>query len=124
MSEETKMSLVKSDCLGRRQYGAEYRREAVAAFARSGQSAKGFAGQLGVKYSTFASWVAKARRSGEGQDAGEAPAAPKFLLAEVGEEPAAGGSGGVSVSLPGGAVARAGSREEVLLLAELIKALS
>jgi transposase-like protein len=124
MSEETKMSLVKSDCLGRRQYGAEYRREAVAAFARSGQSAKGFAGQLGVKYSTFASWVAKARRGlpGRREEPGSREA-PQFLLAEIGPE-SAGRTGEVSVSLPGGAVARAGNREEVLLLAELIRALA
>jgi len=123
MSETTKISLIKADRKGRTQYSAEYRREVLAAFAKSGQTAMGFAEHLGVKYSTFASWVSKAKRLGGGKSPKKVAEEPKFLLAEVRDEAEA-TSVGVSVSLPGGVVARAGSREEVLLLAELIKALS
>lgn len=116
------MSLVKADRKGRTQYSAQYRQEALAAFARSGQSAMGFAEHLGVKYSTFASWVAKAKGPGEKRPR-KATEEPKFLLAEVREEGRR-ATVGVSVNLPGGMVARAGNHEEVLLLAQLIKALS
>lgn len=83
----------------------------------------GFAQHLGVKYSTFASWVSKAKEPGRENPEKGARENPTFLLAEVREGDRA-TSAGLSVSLPGGMVAHAGNREEVVLLAELIRALS
>ena len=49
--------LIRADFHGRCRYTQEFRREAVAAFERSGLSGIQFARQCGVKYSTFAYWV-------------------------------------------------------------------
>jgi transposase-like protein len=121
MSETAKMELIKADRQGRTRYSPEYRQQALDAFGRSGQSAMAFAEHLGVKYSTFASWAAKAGRSGPKQPAKPKSAGPTFLLAEIAD---AAPATGVSVHLPGGMVARASCHEEVFLLAELIKALA
>lgn len=121
MSETEQMEIVKSDKQGRTRYSREYRQQALEAFAISGQSAMAFAERLGVKYSTFASWVSKANRSGRKQTSEPARSAPSFMLAEIRDEVSV---SGLSVSLPGGMMVRANTREEVTLLAELIKALT
>lgn len=121
MSETAKLEIIRADTQGRTRYSAEYRQQTVEAFDASGQSAMAFAGHVGVKYSTFASWVSKAKRSGRKQPAKPATAATSFVLAEITEDaPAA----GLKVVLPGGMEVRAGTREEIVLLAELIKALA
>ena len=115
------MELIRADKQGRTRYGPEYRQQAVAAFEGSGQTAMAFAEHLGVKYSTFASLVSKANRSGPKRSAKPRSPAPSFLLAEIVEDVPVSGLG---VVLPGGVEARACTREEVVLLAELIKALA
>ena len=52
-------SIIKSDRIGRTRYSAEYEAEVVAAFDGSGLSGPAFAKQCGIKYPTFAAWVAK-----------------------------------------------------------------
>jgi transposase-like protein len=115
------MGIIRSDTRERTRYTSEYRQEALRAFEASSLSAMAFARHLGVKYSTFVSWVVKAKHGGR-QD-GEEPtkAGPSFLLAEIAEE---GPTCGLCVTLPGGLEARATSHEEVVLLAALIKALA
>jgi len=116
-SEST--SIIKSDRLGRVRYSAEYKAEVVAAFKASGLSGPAFARQCGIKYPTFAAWVAGSRKSGDPAPATEG--GPQFLLAEV-----AGPSGGgaLKVELPGGAVAHVSSASQAGLLGELLRALA
>ncbi|MGB6219951.1 IS66 family insertion sequence element accessory protein TnpA [Haloferula sp.] len=55
-------SIIKSVCIGRTRYSAEYKAEVVAAFEGSGLSGPAFAKQCGIKYPAFAAWVAKDRK--------------------------------------------------------------
>ena len=62
MSETSANSnIIKSDRVGRSRYSASFKAEVLAAYARSGMSGPAFAQQCGVKYPTFASWVANDR---------------------------------------------------------------
>ena len=84
---------------------------------------RAFAEQCGVKYQTFATWVAKRKRV-TGKLSGKAPCSTgerKFLLAEVREEEP---TAGLRITLPSGAVVHACDREQVPLLVELLRALS
>ena len=120
MQEEEVTSIVKADRTGRTRYTDQYKAEVVEAFAASGLSGPAFARQCGVKYPTFAAWVAKARRQDRPSQPGQ-PASP-FIIAEIGEG-SGGGTGVLKVRLPGGATAVAGTSRQVVLLAELLKAL-
>jgi len=124
MNDTSTTGIIKSDTRGRNRYTAEFKREVLDAFEQSGLSGMQFAEQCGVKYPTFASWVKQRREEVAGPDPRErkGPAKQQFLLAEIRdereEEPA------LSVSLPGGVVARVSSRKQVSLLVELVKALA
>lgn len=50
--------LIRTGRDGRQRYSEEYKRQVLDAFAVSGMSGKAFADQCGVKYPTFASWLA------------------------------------------------------------------
>lgn len=99
--------VLKQDAAGR-VWTPRARREAVLdEFERSGLPATKFAAHLGVKYSTFVSWVRKRRkqRSGDEAPTGAAPAVPRFAgwvetAVERLENPAA---CALVVHLPGGA---------------------
>ena len=108
-------SIVKTDRAGRTRYTRQYKEEVLEAFESSSPGA--FARHCGIKYSTFAAWVAARKRSRRP----ESGAKPVFLVAEVPEEsqPA-----GLEVSLPGGAVLRVSDSFQVKLLAELLHLLS
>jgi hypothetical protein len=67
MQEEAETSIIKSDRVGRAQYSRDYKNQVLAAFEQSGMSGAAFAEQCGVKYPTFASWVAKARKKHDQQ---------------------------------------------------------
>ena len=116
-TEQTTGIIVKSDRTGRTRYNAQYKSEVLTAYESSSLSAPAFARQCGIKYPTFAAWIA-ARKRGEHQCA---PQGPAFVIAEV-----SAGCGGVAleVHLPGGAVARAADAGQVRLLAELLRHLA
>ncbi len=120
MQEEAVTSIVKADRAGRTRDTDQYKSEVLAAFEASGLSGPAFARQCGIKYPTFAAWVAKARRQDRPQQSVQ-PASP-FLIAEIGQE-SPGGTGALEVRLPGGATLLAGTSQQVVLLAELLKAL-
>jgi hypothetical protein len=114
-------TIIKSDRTGRTRYTAQYKREVLDAFESSCLSAPAFAMQCGVKYPTFAAWIAGRRR-------GSLPGPPKppsdarvFLLAEIGDAPS---GDALEVRLPGGAVARATGPAQLKLLAELLRHLA
>lgn len=120
-TEEPTSTIIKSDRAGRPRYTQEYRDEVVAAYEASGMSGPAFAKHCGLKYPTFAGWVAK-RRRGERPGGRGAPAAGAFVLAEV--APVDGGRGALRVTLPGGAVAALEGAGQAGLLAALIKELA
>lgn len=114
-------SIIKSDRSGRTRYSAEYRAEVVAAFEHSGLSGPAFARQCGIKYPTFAAWVAMSRKSGLGLAKDMDDSGQRFLLAEV-AGPETGSA--LRVELPGGAVAHVSSACQAKLLGEMLKALA
>jgi len=120
-TDEPTSIIIKSDRTGRSRYTQEYKNEVVNAYEASGMSGPAFAEHCGLKYPTFASWVAK-RRRGEGADASPGSAPDRFLLAEIASDSADGGT--IQVTLPGGATATLEDACQASLLAELIKALA
>ena len=120
MQEEAVTSIVKSDRAGRTRYTAKYKSEVVTAFEASGLSGPAFARQCGIKYPTFAAWVAKGRSPDRSQKS--APPASPFIIAEIGGG-IPGGSEVLEVRLPGGAIVLADTPRQLALLAELLKAL-
>ena len=121
MQEEAVTSIVKADRAGRTRYTDEYKAEVLEAFACSSMSGPAFARQCGIKYPTFAAWVAKARRGGKRSELRQAAASP-FIIAEIGQARGC-GEDVLEVRLAGGATAVAGNPRQIALLAELLKAL-
>ncbi len=110
-------SIIKSDRTGRTRYTRQYKQEVLDAFESSSLGAPAFARHCGIKYPTFAAWIAARKRAARP----ESVAKPAFLLAEV---PGAGEAAGLEVRLPGGAVLRAADSLQVKLLAELLRNLA
>ena len=120
MHDEVATSIIKSDRIGRAHYSDQYNREVLAAFGQSSLSGPVFAKQCGIKYPSFASWVSKSRKTKTTADPTEHHQA--FIVAELGEDFTA--SQALEVKLPGGAAVFASNKDQVLLLAELLKALA
>jgi hypothetical protein len=114
-------TIIKSDRTGRTRYTAQYKREVLDAFESSSLSAPAFAMQCGVKYPTFAAWIAGRRRGSLPGPAKQRSDAPAFLLAEIGETLS---GEALEIRLPGGAVARAAGSAQLRLLAELLRHLA
>ncbi len=87
----------------------------LAEYERSGLSQAAFARRVGVRYPTFAHWVQERRRGGL---AAAADTAPRFV--EVGVRATPPASPELSVTLPGGLVARGA---DATALATLVRAL-
>jgi hypothetical protein len=119
-NDEPTSSIIKSDRTGRPRYTQDYRDEVLTAYESSGMSGPAFAAHCGLKYPTFATWVAR-RRRGDGIPR-KAVGPGRFVFAEL--APGDGGAGEVRVTLPGGAVAMLERPGQAVLLAELIKALA
>ena len=112
--------ILKVDVAGRVWTPRELREAVLDEFERSGMPATEFAAHLGVKYSTFASWVQKRRRGG-GAQARRKPAALKWVEATVGEAKA-GAARTLIIHLPGGVHAEVGDAAQAVLAAELLRA--
>lgn len=121
--EELSTTIIRSDRSGRPRYTQEYKDEVLAAYEASGMSGPAFAAHCGVKYPTFAGWVAKRRREGGcgGSGPGQAAGGQQFVLAEIG---GADMDGGLQVDLPGGARAQLSEACQAPLLAALIRELA
>jgi Transposase. len=105
------------DRRGRVNWPRERREQLLDEYERSGLSQAAFARREGVRYPTFAHWVQE-RRRGTLPRPGQRPVvSPRFV--EVGV-PAAALSPELSVSLPGGLVARGA---DAASLATLVRAL-
>jgi hypothetical protein len=121
--------ILKLDVRGRVLVSRERREALLEEFEKSGISGAGFARMVGVKYATFANWVAaKRRRKTEAASGGVV----RLLEAEVDglERKAAGGvcqggsyatASGLVVELPGGSRLRVESPTQAALAAELIR---
>ena len=120
MHHEESTSIIKADRLGRTHYTAQYKQEVLAAFAESSLSGPAFARQCGIKYSTFASWVSKRRKTNSAPE--PSGKANPFVIAEFGPE--ASDQDALEIQLPGGAIVHARSTHQVALLADLLKALA
>lgn len=117
--QETSTSIIKSDRVGRTRYSQAYKDEVVAAYRQSNMSAAAFAEHCGVKYPTFASWVARAggaQRGAQSQQSND----QRFLLAEIGSE----SDVPLKIELPGGVMVHVSSADQLGLLTNLLKALS
>ena len=104
------------DTKGRVRVTKEQRRVILAEFARSGLSAAGFARQTGLKYSTFALWVQRYRRT---KRSGRKP--PLRLLEAV--VPSAPASPALLLHLSGGARVELREVSQMPLVAVLVRAL-
>jgi|GEM_PF-5871890 len=78
-------STPKADRLGRTHYSIDNRSQVLEAFERSSLSGSTFAEQCGIKYSTFASRVAKRKR--ETVTTRQSNTIPDFVVAEVAKCP-------------------------------------
>lgn len=114
-------TIIKSDRAGRTRYTAQYKREVLDAFESSSLSAPTFARQCGVKYPTFAAWIAGRRRGTRAASPAPRSRQPVFILAEP-DAPVDGTA--LEVNLPGGAVARVTGDAQAKLLAELLRHLA
>ena len=113
-------SIIKSDRTGRTRYTRQYKQEVIAAYAASSLSAPQFAAQCGIKYPTFASWIAAGKRASRPS---VTECCPTFLLAEVATTPEM-PSAPLEVRLLCGAVVRIPSRDQLPLLVELLRQLA
>ena len=104
------------DTKGRVRTSKEQRRIILAEFEHSGLSAAQFARQTGLKYSTFALWVQRYRRT---KRAGRNPRL-RLLEAMVTPAPA---KSALLVQLPGGARVELREAGQVPLVAALLRAL-
>lgn len=113
--------LVTTDSKGRLRISKEQRKSVLARFEQSGMSASKFAAVAGIKYSTFAAWVQRYRRTKP-----RAVSKPvRFIEAVIGpnhsKQPAS--KGGLIVHLPGAVRLELLSVAEVPVAAALIEAL-
>lgn len=104
------------DTKGRVRTSKEQRRVLLAEFARSGLSAAQFARQTGLKYSTFALWVQRYRRTKRSRRK------PLVQLLEAVVTPPPSLSA-LLVQLPGGAQVELREASQVPLVAALVRAL-
>ena len=115
--DEPVTTIIKSDRIGRPHYSKEFKAEVLAGYDASGMGAPAFAERCGVKYPTFAGWLAKRRREKSVPPA----TAQSFLIAEVAENTP---GDSVRITLPGGAAAEFTAQSQVPLVAALIRALA
>ncbi len=117
--------VLKQDTLGRVHTPLERREALVAEFRRSGLSAVQFSKMVGVRYSTFWTWL-KHHDAGSHSRRGRPGRKPKFVEVVMAQQ-----NGGVTepegmlqITLPGGAMLSMASARQVPLAAQLLKALA
>jgi transposase-like protein len=125
----TEETILKADVLGRVKTPLARREQLLEEYERSGLSGQKFAAVVGIKYSTFATWVQKWRRA-RGAYPVKAPARRadpvKWLEAVVEAAQPSGGKNPLALvlELPGGVKAEIRDAKQVALAAELLRALA
>ena len=115
----------KTDRLQRVRIPRERQEAILEEYERSGASGMQFAAYAGVKYPTFASWLARRKRERAAKNAAAKEAEParalKWVEAVVEEEVAAGAAGrSIRLQLPGGAYLELSTPEQAKLAAQLL----
>lgn len=124
-TEAIETSLIKTDVLGRMHRTPEQRERILDEYERSGLSGPKFAALCGVKYQTFAAWLArrKSRRQGHPKRQPQRKAATQVRWLEASVQPATTSSHGLLLLLPGGARAQISNAHHIALAAALVRAL-
>src|ERR1700761_1054097 len=108
-STQTSGQILKTDSLARVRTPPERKRELLEEFERSGLSGWKFASLVGIKYQTFAAWVAKRKRQGgvaaPGKAQADSAAKVRWLEAVIDQAQESNGksSVGLTVHFAGGA---------------------
>jgi hypothetical protein len=126
---EANSAIVKADTRGRVLLPADRRDKLLEEYEKSGLSAAKFAALVGLKYSTFAAWVARRKRARElsrtpaKADATQEPV--RWLEAVVEEARGTGAVAGpaLMLQLPGGVRALVSDGRQIGLAAALVRAL-
>jgi hypothetical protein len=118
-------SLIKTDARGRMQRTPEQRERILDEYERSGLSGPKFAALCGVKYQTFAAWLArrKSRKQAHAQGRRQPKATTPIRWLEASVQPAATSASGLLLQLPGGVRAQIVNASHVSLAAALVRAL-
>ena len=113
-------SLLKMDTQGRVRTSRERRQAILDEFDQSGVSAAQFAELAGIRYSTFAGWVNRRRKTKSVPPA--RPSALRLVEAVIGPGPSAPNQG-LLVHLPGGVRLEMASPTQLPLVVALVQAL-
>ncbi|HET7101760.1 MAG TPA: IS66 family insertion sequence element accessory protein TnpB [Terriglobia bacterium] len=124
-TEATQPSLIKTDVRGRMQRTPEQRERILGEYERSGLSGPKFAALCGVKYQTFATWLARRKRQRDAHPKRRAQrkAATRVRWLEASVQPAADPTHGLLLELPGGVRAHLSNEGHVALAAALVRVL-
>jgi len=118
-------SLIKTDARGRMHRTPEQRQRVLDEYERSGLSGPKFAALCGVKYQTFAAWLARRKSQGQAHPKGQPrrKAATQIRWLEASVQPAAASTHGLLLELPRGVRAHLSTEAHVVLVATLVRAL-
>ena len=120
--------ILKTDVLGRVRMPADRREAILDAFEQSGMSGQAFAKQIGVKYTTFATWRQKRQRKGDKyprkQPCRSAPPQLTFVEAQIEQPTVKSCEGALEVEASGGVKLFVRSQTDVALAVELIRSLN
>jgi hypothetical protein len=128
-STQSSGQILKTDSLARVRASPERKRELLDEFDRSGLSGAKFAALVGVKYSTFAAWAAKRKRSHPGKATPAKVADPaakvRWLEAVIDQAQGAAGKGSSALVIYFGSGARmeVSDARQVELAAAVLRAL-
>jgi len=127
-STQTSGPILKTDSLARVRTPPERKRELLEEFERSGLSGWQFASLVGIKYQTFAAWVAKRKREGQVATPAQAEAVGskvRWLEAVIDQARAADGKSPAALTLQfaGGARVEVADLKQIPLAAALLRAL-
>ena len=127
-TEEEETLILKTDVLGRVRMPADRREAILDAFEQSGMSGQAFAKQVGIKYTTFATWIQKRRRESGKYPQRKLPQSPPsqitFVEAQIEKPFEAALQTALEVQTAQGVKLMIRSQSEVTLAAELIRSLT
>jgi hypothetical protein len=118
------IAILKTDGVGRVRTPKERQQTLLAEFERSGLSGARFAALAGIKYQTFAGWVARRKRSALAKVSDQTVNPVRWLEAVVTDaQQGAGAQQPLKVNLPGGAWLEIADGRHAGLAAVLVRAL-